>query len=143
MSEVKYTGRCLCGEVRFEVDGAASAAGHCHCFNCQRATGSAYWTWITFQAAHVRWTASPDRLGRFEQTDTHAVRSFCRGCGTPMAWQGQDAPDELDLSLVLFDAPPDCEPAKHAFADRAPRWSNLGDDLPRFGGREGKERLPS
>ena len=40
-----YQGRCLCGEVRFEVEGDPQLAGLCHCEDCRlwRAASANAW----------------------------------------------------------------------------------------------------
>ena len=35
MTNARYTGRCFCGEVEFEVTGAPAAMGYCHCESCR------------------------------------------------------------------------------------------------------------
>ena len=36
------TGRCLCGEVTYELDGDLIATAVCHCDHCQRQSGAAF-----------------------------------------------------------------------------------------------------
>ena len=35
-------GSCLCGSIRYEIDGELSDFGYCHCKSCRKASGSAY-----------------------------------------------------------------------------------------------------
>ena len=44
-------------------------------------------------------------------------------------------------AVALIDEPLDREPQAHFYADRAPAWYPIHDDLPRFGGPEGSTRL--
>ena len=37
-------GSCLCGEVRFEIDGPLMRSSHCHCRQCQKAHGAPFRT---------------------------------------------------------------------------------------------------
>ncbi|KAI0775478.1 hypothetical protein BC629DRAFT_710280 [Irpex lacteus] len=39
-SEVRYTGKCLCGQIAYEVTGKPEFAGLCHCLNCKKWTGA-------------------------------------------------------------------------------------------------------
>ena len=43
MSE-NLTGGCRCGAIRYECPDAVIFAGHCHCRDCQYASGGAYST---------------------------------------------------------------------------------------------------
>ena len=38
------TGKCLCGKVRYEINGRLGPVVYCHCSMCRRATGSAFAT---------------------------------------------------------------------------------------------------
>src|SRR5947207_13967817 len=39
---VPFTGGCACGAIRYECTAEPLYMGNCHCRDCQRATGSAY-----------------------------------------------------------------------------------------------------
>jgi hypothetical protein len=45
-----HEGRCLCGNVRYEVDGPFAAVVNCHCSMCRKHHGSAYVTWAVVPA---------------------------------------------------------------------------------------------
>src|SRR2546421_9884801 len=40
MREKPVTGRCLCGDIRYEYSGAPVKILHCHCESCRRHTSS-------------------------------------------------------------------------------------------------------
>ena len=44
-------GSCLCGGVRFEIDGLLMRSSHCHCRQCQRAHGAPFRTRARVAAA--------------------------------------------------------------------------------------------
>ena len=46
MSGAILAGGCLCGAVRYEIDGAGGGVSHCHCGMCRKASGAAFVTWI-------------------------------------------------------------------------------------------------
>ena len=55
------TGRCLCGEVRYEVSGLSPPL-NCHCRYCRRAHGAAFVTVAATARDRFRWTAGEDRV---------------------------------------------------------------------------------
>lgn len=52
-SEVRYTGKCLCGQIAYEVTGKPEFAGLCHCLNCKKWTGAST-GWYVFFKKEVR-----------------------------------------------------------------------------------------
>lgn len=49
-----YQGRCLCGEVRFEVEGDPQLAGLCHCEDCRLWHTAPVNVWATWPSKKVR-----------------------------------------------------------------------------------------
>ena len=49
------TGRCSCGEVRYELEGDLGPLVNCHCQYCRRAHGAAFATvsWADASALHI------------------------------------------------------------------------------------------
>jgi hypothetical protein len=55
-TEKPTTGRCLCGDIRFEFEGAPIRTVHCHCESCRRHTSSPISTFITIDRDSFRYT---------------------------------------------------------------------------------------
>jgi hypothetical protein len=69
-------GSCLCGEVRFEIDGPLMRSSHCHCRQCQKAHGAPFRTRARVAAADFRFLAGEElrRLARIAASATCVVR---------------------------------------------------------------------
>ena len=48
------TGRCLCGDIRFEYRGAPIEAGYCHCESCRRHTSSPFVAYVVIDKGSFR-----------------------------------------------------------------------------------------
>jgi hypothetical protein len=46
-------GGCLCGAVRYRVEGPVGPANYCHCADCRRATGSAFNVGVRLEAGRL------------------------------------------------------------------------------------------
>ena len=49
----KHTGKCLCGEVTYEVSGEPVTQGNCHCIDCRKNTGAGFATILFFKEEQV------------------------------------------------------------------------------------------
>lgn len=138
MSET-IPGSCLCGAVRFLVHPPSRFVSHCHCDNCRRAHGAAFVTWVGVPDGQLELTAQ-DALREYA-TETGATRSFCGTCGTPLFYRGPRWPDETHVAAACLTGPLDRAPKVRVYADRAPAWAPITDDLPRYGGADGVQPL--
>jgi hypothetical protein len=86
MSERNETGRCICGAVRFRFDrGAVLSSNHCHCRDCQRATGSAFATFcVVPEAAFEIESGQPKSFTVKADSGGRVTRSFCGDCGSQL-----------------------------------------------------------
>mgnify|MGYP006333047511 CR=1 FL=1 len=80
------TGRCLCGEVTFELSGDVIATAVCHCDRCQRQSGGAFSVNLV---AHESQLTVHGELKTYEERgerndDVYVRRRFCGSCGSPM-----------------------------------------------------------
>jgi hypothetical protein len=101
---VAATGRCLCGAVRFEVDGDLRDVVVCHCGECRRWAGHV-WASSAARRDHVRvfedgalrWIDSPESV-------THARRGFCGECGSSLFWEAPGR-ETISFAAGALDAP--------------------------------------
>ena len=124
-------GRCLCGNLRFELRGTPLWVAHCHCESCRRSTGSAVATFVGYKKKQLTYTRGERK---FYESSPGIQRGFCADCGTPMTYEADRYPDEVHLYVSTLDNPGAYRPQVHVFfAERIP-WMKLEDDLPRYQG---------
>ena len=80
MTEV-WTGGCLCGHVRYALDGPPEYAGCCFCADCRKASGSGFIPFMGYPAARVRITGKAFQHTATSFRGTPAVRNYCPLCG--------------------------------------------------------------
>lgn len=124
-------GRCLCGEVRYEISGPLSDALNCHCSMCRKAHGAAFRSRARVKATDFRWIKGEELVTYFESSPGHH-RGFCRVCGSPLLGRVDRDPTVYGLALGTLDDDPGIKPKSHIFvASKAP-WFDITDDLPQF-----------
>ena len=133
----RMTGGCLCGGVRYRIDGPIRGeTAHCHCTMCRRASGGLVVTWFTVKDgdyAVVRGTPKT-----FRSSD-HGERTFCPDCGAQLTFRTDQAPGYVDVTLATLDDPENHPATLHIWtASRLP-WLHLDEHLPERSGEGGPD----
>lgn len=136
-----YEGGCFCGAVRYRAEGPPSDETHCHCSICRRLSAAAFVTWATFPRDGFAWSGTDPRTFRSSE---RATRTFCPSCGTPLTFQLDSAPEQIDVTVASLDRPERIAPRDHTHtASRLP-WVVLADGLPAFSGaRASSDGVPT
>jgi hypothetical protein len=131
------TGRCLCGDIRYEYRGAPVKILHCHCESCRRHTSSPVATFVCVERTNLRFTQGAP-VGYISSPSV--TRTHCRRCGSPIAYESERNPQQIDLYLGTLDDPAAVAPTYHAYVEEQLSWFDIADALPRFAkGSSGKE----
>jgi hypothetical protein len=126
-------GSCLCGAIRYEVNGTVDSVSHCHCSQCRKAHGAAFATYGHVRYADFRLLGGADAIGRY-QASRHATRTFCVRCGSNLQWCPADGTDYFALALGTLDDDPGARPARHIFVGSKAPWYAIEDGLAQFAG---------
>ena len=94
------TGSCLCGGVRYEIDGELGAVTNCHC-------------------SLKQWESSPGY---------HRV--FCGRCGSPILKKKDKDPEHLRFRPGTLDSDPGVKASKHIHVGSKAPWVEIKDGLP-------------
>src|SRR5688572_21621866 len=88
-----FSGGCACSAIRYESTAEPVMMLHCHCRDCQRASGGPFSSFaivpkeaFKLSQGSPRFHASPSEAGG----QTH--RSFCPECGSPIHIEPDAAP---------------------------------------------------
>jgi hypothetical protein len=122
------SGSCLCGAVRYAIDGRISPIALCHCSKCRKSTGSAFHAGALCRKTRFRWLAGEAAIGEY-RTPSGYTRRFCRTCGSlvPMF---QDDGEYVVLHAGALEQDPGSRPVHHIFVDSKAPWFEITDGVP-------------
>lgn len=126
-------GRCLCGKIRFEIDGALGETAFCHCRSCQRASGSAFAVNSAVRQNAVKWLSGSEFIREYESSPGK-MRAFCQNCGSPIYARHVTHPKRLSIRLGLLESDPGIRPRAHFNVESKAPWDIITDDLPQYQG---------
>jgi hypothetical protein len=131
-AEIRATGGCLCGAVRYEVRGPLRDVLTCHCVECRRWSGHVFAATaarrehvVIVEPHGLRWVTSP-------ASESEARRGFCGECGSSLFW---DAPgrDTISVAAGSLDDTTGLQLIGHVYVTQAGDYYELPDDgLPRY-----------
>ena len=124
---MSITGGCLCGAVRFELNGPIEVINYCHCSRCRRRTGSAFATVVHAQLEDFRFVAGEEGIATFVPEGWNR-RSFCRTCGSPLPGLNE-ADGEVGIPAGLLDQDPGARPSLHIMVSSKAPWYEISDSV--------------
>jgi hypothetical protein len=121
-----HSGSCLCGAVKFQVEGELKPPDGCHCTQCRKTSGH-YWasTNVPRQALkvegefNVAWYRSSEKV----------QRGFCSTCGASLFWDPIHK-DFIGVAMGAFDAPTNTQLAIHIYVADKGDYYDIKDGLP-------------
>ena len=126
----KATGGCLCGGVRYRIDGECRDIIYCHCENCRRTHGHvAAYTALDRSDLTL---LSEQTLQWYHDRSPDTWRGFCNRCGASLFWYAGDGRNRISVAAGSLDDSGGLKSIGHVFVDEAARYYEIDDDLPRF-----------
>lgn len=129
------SGGCLCGGVRYRVDGPLSDAGACHCSQCRKTTGHYF---VATSCARADLTFEADETLAWYESSPQARRGFCARCGSTLFWQGKER-DDIDILAGSLDLPTGLTMTDHIFTADKGDYYEIADGLPQYAQRSSGE----
>lgn len=125
-------GSCLCGNVKFRVDGEPVVMGFCHCSRCRKAGGSAFLANIVYRRADFAWIAGEDSVATYVADPPNSLkRSFCTNCGSYLGEPYCEG-DYVVLAASTLDSDPGVRPSFHEYTAHKAPWFEITDDLSQY-----------
>ncbi|MGE5260046.1 MAG: GFA family protein [Actinomycetota bacterium] len=75
-----HKGKCFCGAVEIEVQGAPEAMGYCHCSSCRSWSAAPVNSFTLWKPENVKVTKGAEFVSRFMKTE-NSGRQSCKKCG--------------------------------------------------------------
>jgi hypothetical protein len=120
------TGGCLCGAVRYRVEGPLRPVTACHCGQCLKWHGH----FAAYSAcANAAITIEGEGDLAWYRSSGFAERGFCRRCGSSLFWRRDDS-DQISMTAGSLDQPTGLETVLHIFRETPADYYRLGDGVP-------------
>jgi len=122
-------GGCLCGAVRYKVEGNPILGAICHCRTCRKAVSAPTLPFTQFpldafaftQGDPVEYRSSPP-----------VIRSFCGRCGSQLTYRSDLEAGCIDIMTCSLDDPEVFAPTFHVWAAEKLKWDVIADGRPAF-----------
>ena len=128
-----FSGRCLCGAVRYRLTEKPLIVYACHCTDCQKRSGSAFGLSMWVRRASIELTQGDAALN-VTATDDGRVRHsrICATCVTRLWSEPQKRPEIAVLRPGTLDDTSSLRPQAHLWTRSAQRWFAIPDGVPRY-----------
>ncbi len=123
-------GDCLCGALRYEVDGPFNLMMNCHCSMCRKHHGSAFATFVGAALSGFRWISGAADIQTYPSSE-HGQRYFCGVCGSV----GPTLAPEMGLAVLPagnLQGALGIKPQAHMFVGSKASWYTISDSLPQY-----------
>jgi len=127
-SKQNYEGSCLCGRVRYRVEGALSNMSNCHCTDCRKNGGAAFVTYVEAPKSAFAYVKGGDQI-QTHQAESGTMRAFCRTCGSTLACY-VDSDDLIEITAATLDTPIGLRPEYHIYVRSKVSWFDIQDGKP-------------
>lgn len=121
-----HTGGCLCGAVRFELDGALRDVVICHCRMCRKVHGHVG----AYTASRRDALTFAERRGlRWYRYSAEVCRGFCVECGATLFWD-KDGCDSISIAAGALDPPTGVRTALQIHVTNAGDYYDVDPSIP-------------
>ncbi len=128
-----YTGSCLCGAIKYEVNGEPVRTAVCHCDDCRKATGSSYATNFFFKEEDIVVTqGTPKEFQHKSDAGNTMTKQFCGNCGSQLFGIGTGSPGVKHVKAGTLDNVGDLKPAISVFTARKHPFTVLDPYIEQF-----------
>jgi hypothetical protein len=118
-----YSGSCLFGEIRFEIEGEFEHFYLCHCEYCRKDTGSAHAANLFSSTATLRWLSGANKVTQFNLPATRHSKCFCSTCGSALPIS-QTNGDLLVVPAGSLNSEVRMRPDAHIFVSSRAGWDD-------------------
>jgi hypothetical protein len=124
------SGGCMCGAVRYEVEGEPVYHALCHCDDCRASAGAPMVSWYAVKEGQL--ALKSGELSQFEGSPG-SQRQFCPTCGTGLFFRNEtNLPGLVDIQSATFDDPGAATPAIQVQCAERVAWMDKVPEMPAF-----------
>lgn len=121
-------GGCLCGALRYRLNGPPAPGSLCYCMDCRRASAAPMVAWVSVRRDHFVLLSGEFRRIRH----AGSIRSFAPCCGTPVMIEDTEDSERIDVTACSMDELAGYSPVASIWVEDRPPWMMNVASLPEF-----------
>lgn len=133
----RHDGGCLCGAIRYRIEGAPAWVNLCFCRSCRRASGAPVTAFARIPVSGfklldgvpVTFTSSPG-----------VARSFCGTCGTSLFVNGDHLGNDTAVAVATLDQPERLPPTMNVRTAERIAWMHPDPQLKEWSGDDDRPK---
>jgi len=114
-------GKCLCGNVEYEIENNFSKFYICHCEQCRKITGSAYASNLFGDPQQFSIISGSENIKRFDHSERGFTKAFCTECGSGVPYLNSTG-DSIVVPAGTLDEEPQFTAKNIIFFQERPKW---------------------
>ena len=127
------TGGCLCGNIKYKFNREdVVSAGHCHCKDCQKITGSGKATIVFVPTKSLKIDNNYKVYSVIGHDGTNVHRGFCSNCGSPVISYVTEQPDLRFIKAGSLDDSSWINIESSFWSISANKWDPVNENIPCF-----------
>ena len=128
--------------MRYECTAEPVAAGHCHCADCRRSSGTGHGSHMAVPKAAVAISGDARTYEKPADSGNIVARAFCPTCGGPVYSTNSGFPDMVFIRASSLDDMEHFKPQMIVYTKRAASWDHMDGALPSFESMPRPEAMP-
>ena len=134
---MKLTGRCYCGDIKYEFEGEVQGALQCHCRECQYITGGNPNVVMVLPEAGFRFLKGEPKPFARNDIDSPVTRLFCAHCGTAIGTRSPKRAGSIIIKVGTLDDPSVFSAKAAIFTIDKQAFHHIPEGVPAFERRPG------
>jgi len=125
-------GRCLCGDIEFEIELIPDQVYSCHCSICQRSHGAAFATQALAKGNSLTFVSGKEKLA--EYFSGGGFRAFCSNCGSRLMNYAKNKDDYLSVAVSCLENKNELGPVANVCIETKLDWHQPASNIPSYEG---------
>ena len=127
-----HCAKCCCGQLSLTTQGDPLRVSICHCFACQRRTGSTFGVQARYELKNVSIDGQSKRYKRTADSGNQVSFYFCPNCGSTVYYALEQDPNVVAVPVGAFADPHFDAPGISVYEARRHDWVEVPANIEHF-----------
>lgn len=119
--------QCVCGGLRLTMRKPTKLVAVCHCFACQRRTGTSFSVNAFYAADSVEISGAATEYSRVAESGRKVRMYFCPSCGSTVYWKPDADPTIVGVAVGTLADPKFPAPTMSVFEQSKHHWVSFAE----------------